>query len=72
MSTVRRTVDLADAGDAFLANAAALGDRAAFEVVVHRYGPMLYRYSRRMLANDHDAPDAHHHHGLDHISPHRG
>ncbi len=22
--------------------------------------------------DDHDAPDAHHHHGLDHISPHRG
>ena len=48
---------LADAGDAALVSAAALGDRAAFEVVVHRYGPMLYRYARRMLANEHDVAD---------------
>jgi RNA polymerase sigma-70 factor (ECF subfamily) len=54
----RPAVALADAGDAALASAAALGDRAAFEVVVHRYGPMLYRYARRMLTNEHDVADA--------------
>ena len=57
MSTDRPAADLADAGDAALASAAALGDRAAFEIVVHRYGPMLYRYASRMLANDHDVAD---------------
>ena len=55
--TYRPAVDLAEAGDKFLAGAAALGDRAAFEVVVHRYGPRLFRYARRMLANDHDVAD---------------
>ena len=54
MSTDR---PLAEAGDAALVSAAALGDRAAFEVVVHRYGPMLYRYAQRMLANEHDVAD---------------
>ena len=57
MHTGQRSVDLADAGDATLVEAAALGDRAAFEVVVHRYGPVLYRYGRRMLANEHDVGD---------------
>lgn len=57
MSTDRPAVDLAEAGDGFLATAAGLGDRAAFEVVVHRYGPMLYRYARRMLADDGDVAD---------------
>ena len=51
MDTDRAAVDLADAGEGFLASAAALGDREAFEIVVHRYGPMLFRYARRMLAN---------------------
>ncbi|MDX1890717.1 sigma-70 family RNA polymerase sigma factor [Mycolicibacterium sp. 050158] len=58
MSVNRGAVDLAEAGDAALASAAALGDRAAFEVLVHRYGPVLYRYARRMLANEHDVGDA--------------
>lgn len=57
MHTDRPAVNLATAGDKFLAVAAALGDRAAFEVVVHRYGPRLFRYARHMLANDHDTAD---------------
>jgi RNA polymerase sigma-70 factor (ECF subfamily) len=57
VSTDRPPVALDDAGDAALASAAALGDLAAFEVVVHRYGPMLYRYARRMVANEHDVAD---------------
>lgn len=50
-------VGLADAGDAFLLSAVALGDREAFEVVVRRYGPPLFRYARRMLANHDDVAD---------------
>ena len=57
MSTDRPEADLAQAGDGFLASAVALGDREAFEVVVHRYGPALFRYARRMLANDADVAD---------------
>jgi len=57
VDTDRAAVDLADAGEGFLASAAALGDREAFEIVVHRYGPMLFRYARRMLANHHDVAD---------------
>jgi RNA polymerase sigma-70 factor (ECF subfamily) len=55
--TERARVDLADAGDGFLTAAIRLGDRDAFEVVVHRYGPALYRYARRMLAREDDAAD---------------
>lgn len=43
-------------GDRTLAAAAALGERAAFETIVHRYGPMLYGYVRRMVG-DGDAAD---------------
>ena len=43
-------------GDRTLAAAAALGDRAAFETIVHRYGPLLYGYVRRMIA-DHSSVD---------------
>ena len=57
MSTDRPNTDLAQAGDRFLASAAALGDREAFEVVVHRHGPALFRYARRMLASDADVAD---------------
>lgn len=39
-------------GDRTLAAAAALGERAAFETIVHRYGPMLYGYVRRMVADE--------------------
>lgn len=38
-------------GDRTLAAAAALGERAAFETIVHRYGPMLYGYVRRMVTD---------------------
>ena len=38
-------------GDRTLAAAAALGERAAFETIVHRYGPMLYGYVRRMVVD---------------------
>ena len=38
-------------GDRTLAAAAALGDRAAFETIVHRYGPLLYGYVRRMIGD---------------------
>ncbi|WP_232375289.1 RNA polymerase sigma factor [Mycolicibacterium baixiangningiae] len=57
MVTNRSRVDLVDAGDGFLNAAIRLGDRDAFEVVVHRYGPGLYRYARRMLAGENDAAD---------------
>jgi len=42
--------------DAALARAARLGDREAFETLVHRHGPGMYRYARRMLA-DHGATE---------------
>lgn len=44
------------ASDAALARAARLGDRAAFEILVHRHGPAMYRYARRMLT-DHGATE---------------
>lgn len=50
-------VGLAEAGDGFLVSTAALGDRETFEVVVHRYGPPLFRYARRMLVDGGDAAD---------------
>jgi RNA polymerase sigma-70 factor (ECF subfamily) len=48
---------LVDAPDDVLRTAAILGDREAFEVVVSRYGPQLYRYARRMLSTESDAAD---------------
>jgi RNA polymerase sigma-70 factor (ECF subfamily) len=44
-------------GDRTLAAAAALGERAAFETIVHRYGPMLYGYVRRMVVDSAAADD---------------
>ena len=44
-------------GDRTLAAAAALGDRAAFETVVHRYGPLLYGYVRRMIGDQNAVED---------------
>lgn len=38
-------------GDRTLAAAAAIGERAAFESIVHRYGPLLYGYARRMMCD---------------------
>ncbi len=50
--------ELTDAGDDALLRAAALDDRVAFEVLVHRHGPALHRYARRMLSNEADVADA--------------
>ncbi|BBY27393.1 RNA polymerase sigma factor [Mycolicibacterium sediminis] len=47
-----------DAGDdRYLAAAAAAGDRSAFEVLVRRHGPALYRYARRMVRDEGAAAD---------------
>src|SRR3954471_7810969 len=53
----RTETGLADAPDDVLRTAAVLGDREAFEVIVSRYGPSLYRYGRRMLSTDGDVAD---------------
>lgn len=45
------------AGEQALLTAAALGDREAFEVVVHRFGPALHHYARRLVVNEADAAD---------------
>ncbi|MGB7362094.1 MAG: RNA polymerase sigma factor, partial [Rhodococcus sp. (in: high G+C Gram-positive bacteria)] len=38
--------------DVSLAHAAAIGDRAAFEDIVRRHGPAMFRYARNMLRDD--------------------
>lgn len=43
--------------DEVLATRAALGDRAAFGVLVRRHGPSLYRYALRMLDGDHQSAE---------------
>jgi RNA polymerase sigma-70 factor (ECF subfamily) len=53
----RTETGLADAPDDVLRTAAILGDREAFEVIVSRYGPQLYRYGRRMLSTESDVAD---------------
>lgn len=45
------------AGDRVLIDAAAVGDRQAFETLVLRYGPQLHRYARRMLSDDGDVAE---------------
>lgn len=40
-----------DLDDRVLAAAARAGDEAAFESLVHRHGPPLYRYARRMTGD---------------------
>lgn len=49
--------DLRDADDDTLCTAAMIGDREAFDAIVNRYGPILYRYSRRLLASEADIAD---------------
>ena len=41
-----------DRGDAELVRLSRLGDRGAFEGLVMRYGPGLYRFGRRMVGHD--------------------
>ena len=43
-----------DGLDTATVDAAILGDREAFESLVHYYGPALHRYARRMLADEGD------------------
>jgi len=43
--------------DVALARAARLGDREAFEALVHRHGPSLHRYARRMLLDEGDVQE---------------
>lgn len=45
---------VATISDRVLLDAAALGDRLSFESLVHRYGPQLHRYARRMLRDEGD------------------
>lgn len=48
----------ASGDDGSLARAAALGDRAAYDALVRRHGPAMYRWARRMLPDPGDAEDA--------------
>lgn len=57
MTTASGGGKIAQAGDQALLSAATLGDREAFEVIVHRHGPALHRYARRLVANEADAAD---------------
>lgn len=43
--------------DVVLARRAALHDHAAFQAIVDRHGPALYRYARRMLDDRQDTED---------------
>ncbi|WP_259349098.1 RNA polymerase sigma factor [Rhodococcus sp. UFZ-B548] len=43
-----------DGLDTATVDAAILGDREAFESLVHYYGPALHRYAHRMLADEGD------------------
>ncbi|GAA2746945.1 sigma-70 family RNA polymerase sigma factor [Terrabacter aerolatus] len=49
--------EVVDRSDASLARDAALGDRLAFEVLLHRHGPALHRYALRTCATPADAED---------------
>ena len=48
---------LTDFSDEVLVDSAMLGDHAAFDVIVRRYGPHLYRFARRLLASESDVDD---------------
>lgn len=47
----------ASTSDQALVRAATLGDQTAFEVMVRRHGPSMYRYATRMVRDDHEAQD---------------
>ena len=49
--------ELAASSDAALARAAAMADRDAFEAIVRRHGPAMFRYARRTLGDDADAQE---------------
>lgn len=51
-------MDRRERDDTALARAAALGDPDAFEEIVLRHGPALYRYARRLTRDDGEAQDA--------------
>ena len=53
----RDATDVPRLGDRTLAAAAGLGDRAAFETIVLRYGPALYGYVRRMIRDQNAVDD---------------
>ncbi len=46
------------AGDRILAGRAGDGDVRAFEVLIHRYGPLMRSYSRNLLGSSDEADDA--------------
>ncbi|MBN4925435.1 sigma-70 family RNA polymerase sigma factor [Hoyosella rhizosphaerae] len=50
--------DLSALSDEVLARRAALGARPEFNEIVRRHGPALFRYAKRMLADQGDAEDA--------------
>src|SRR3954470_13992199 len=62
MRSIRRIAGLAEAAhlpDKELITAfVARGDEAAFEVLVRRYGPMVFGVCRRVLRHTQDAEDA--------------
>lgn len=51
-------LDLSGLAEEELIRAACLGEREAFEVLVHRHGPALHRYARQLLDSDADVADA--------------
>jgi len=64
MATGRSTLADTDDGvasvpmaDHVLLDAAVAGDRFAFETLVHRHGPALHRYARRMLRDEGDVAE---------------
>jgi len=58
MKTNLSTAPRADAPDATLAGRGALGDTAAFEILMRRHNRMLFRTARAILRDDAEAEDA--------------
>lgn len=48
----------ADSSDRALVRAASLGDDAAFEQIVQRYGPGMYRFAVKIIVDSNDAQEA--------------